>query len=321
MGYTLWSDAHYRDRAARLAAAGRSAFGFDEDIRQRRARAGVHPLMDPAKLKNSRRESRDSVLHPTSRAVAVLFDVTGSMREVPHMLQEHLCRLFDLLVDKKYLTDPAVLVGGIGDATCDVAPLQVGQFESGNEVEDDLSRLYLEGGGGGQQTESYELALYFLARKTALDCQEKRGQRGYAFLIGDELPYRRVKRREVEHLFGDTLQADIPLEKIVAEVQKKYELFYILPNLTSYYNDPQITATWRELLGQNVIRLPDPATISEAIAATIGLAEGSVARDDLAADLVGAGASGKAASAVSAALATFASAAAATFGWSDPDER
>ena len=321
MGYTLWSDAHYRDRAAHLAAAGRSAFGFDEDIRQLRALPGVHPLMDPAKLKGGRRESRDSALHPTSRAVAVLFDVTGSMHMVPRILQEHLCRLFDLLVDKKYLIDPAVLVGGIGDATCDVAPLQVGQFESGNEIEDDLSRLYLEGGGGGQKTESYELALYFLARKTALDCQEKRGQKGYAFLIGDELPYRRVKRREVEQIFGDTLQADIPIEKIVAEVQKKYELYYILPNLTSYYNDPEILTTWRKLLGQNVIRLPDPATISETIAATIGLAEGSVAMDDLAADLRGAGASRTVASAVSSALADVTSAAAAALGWSDPDGR
>jgi hypothetical protein len=272
-------------------------------------------------MKGGGRESRDSVKHPTSRAVAVLFDVTGSMHAVPRILQEHLCRLFDLLVDKKYLTDPAVLVGGIGDATCDVAPLQIGQFESGNEIEDDLSRLYLEGGGGGQKTESYELALYLLARKTALDCQEKRGQKGYAFVIGDEMPYRRVKRREVQHLFGDTLQADIPIEKIVAEVQKKYELYFILPNLTSYYHDPQITDTWRGLLGQNVIRLPDPATISEAIAATIGLAAGSVDRDDLAADLRGAGVTGKAAGAVSAALAGVASAAAAALGWSDPDGR
>ena len=67
MGYTLWSDAHYRDRAAHLAAAGRSAFGFDEDIRQLRALPGVHPLMDPTKLKGGRRESRDSAAHATSR--------------------------------------------------------------------------------------------------------------------------------------------------------------------------------------------------------------------------------------------------------------
>lgn len=313
MGGTFWSDSHYHQRAAQLAAAGRSAFGHDQDIRERRVAATVHPLLDPAKLKGGCREARDSLAHPTSRAVAVMFDVTGSMKTVPQILQKNLCTLFDLLVDREYLLDPALLVGGIGDATCDAAPLQVGQFESGNEVEDDLSRLFLEGGGGGQKTESYELALYFLARKTNLDCLEKRGQKGYAFIIGDELPYRRIKRREVEHFFGDHLPEDIPLEKIVAEVRKKYELFYILPNMTSYYHDPEILEAWRELLGQNVLRLPDPALISETIATTIGLAEGTVVAD------VFAGAPHMATSPLSAVLANMASAVAAVFGWGGAD--
>jgi hypothetical protein len=321
MGTTYWSDASYHRRAAHLAATGRSAFGFDDDIRQHRRAAGVHPLMDPTRLKGGRRESRDSKAHPTSRAVAVLFDVTGSMQRVPRILQANLCRLFDLLVDKHYLADPAILIGGIGDATCDVAPLQVGQFESGNEIEDDLSRLFLEGGGGGQKTESYELALYFLARKTAIDCWERRRTKGYAFVIGDEMPYGRVKRREVEHIFGDPLKADIPVRDIVAEVQQKYELFYILPNLTSHYDDPRIFCTWQELLGQNALRLSDPAAISESIAGTIGLAEGSATFDGLAADFGDAGTPPTVAGAVSAALAHMASSAAAAFGWSDPDER
>jgi hypothetical protein len=79
------------------------------------------------------------------------------------------------------------MFGAIGDATCDRAPLQVGQFESDNRMDDDLSRILLEGGGGGQKTESYELAMYFMARHTAADCYEKRGKRGYLFIIGDEL--------------------------------------------------------------------------------------------------------------------------------------
>ncbi|HUE74337.1 MAG TPA: hypothetical protein VMP01_25875 [Pirellulaceae bacterium] len=321
MGYTLWSDAHYHKRAAYLAAHGRSAFGFDQDIREHRAAAGVHPLMDPARLTKGFRESRDSTAHAASRAVAVMFDVTGSMHTVPRILQKNLCRLFDLLVDKKYLTDPAVLVGGIGDATCDVAPLQVGQFESGNEIEDDLGRLFLEGGGGGQKTESYELALYFLARKTSIDCWEKRKTKGYAFLIGDEMPYGRVKRKEVKYVFGDQLTEDIPIRQIVAEVREKYELFYILPDLTSYYDDPEVLLAWQKLLGQNALRLPDPAAISESIAATIGLAEGSATFGDLADDLLETGASGKVANAVSSALAGVASAAAAAFGWNEREDR
>jgi hypothetical protein len=302
MGTTRWSDDHYRARAAFRLATGTSAFDYDDDIRAQRVAARVNPLMDPANLKGGVRESRDSDAHPQSNAVAVLFDVTGSMQAVPRMLQRNLCALFNLLVRQQYLSDPAILIGGIGDATCDRASLQVGQFESGNEIEDDLSRLFLEGGGGGQKSESYELALYFLARKTALDCHSRRGKKGYAFLIGDELPYPRVKRREVEHVFGDQLKSDIPIRQIVAEAQQMYEIYYILPNLTSHYDDPEILDCWRGLLGQNVLRLDDPAGISELIASTIGLSENAVDWNDLSDDLHDAGASRDVAGAIASAL-------------------
>jgi hypothetical protein len=305
MGTTRWSDAHYRNRAAHLQATGGSAFGYDADIRAQRVAAEVHPLMDPGKIRGGRRESRDSAIHPNSNAVTVLFDVTGSMHEVPRILQQNLRTLFNLLLERRYLEDPAILVGGIGDATCDRAALQVGQFEAGNEIEDDLSRLFLEGGGGGQKTESYELALYFLARKTSIDCFEKRGRKGYAFIIGDEMPYPRVRRREVEHIFGDVLPADIPVRQIVEEARKKYEIYYILPNLTSYYDDPRIFDCWKQLLGQNVIRLDDPAGISELIAATIGFAQDAVEWEGLLADLSAAGTSQTVTSAITAALKEF----------------
>ncbi len=206
---------------------------------------------------------------------------------------------------REFLSDPAVLIGGVGDATCDRAPLQVGQFESGNEIEDDLGRLFLEGGGGGQQTESYELALYFLARKTSIDCHEQRGQKGYAFLIGDELPYRRVKRREVEHVFGDQIEASIPIRDIIEEAKEKYHIYYVLPKLTSYYDDPKIVECWRELLGPNVIRLQDPSGISEMIASTIGVAEGAISLQEVSANLREAGASRTVMRAVSHALKDF----------------
>ena len=100
------------------------------------------------------------------------------MRDVPRQLQQKLPQLLGLLLRKGYADDPQILFGAIGDATCDRAPLQVGQFESDNRMDDDLSRILLEGGGGGQKTESYELAMYFMARHTVTDCYAKRGKRG-----------------------------------------------------------------------------------------------------------------------------------------------
>ena len=82
-------------------------------------------------MTNGERVSCDSEANPSSNAVAVMLDVTGSMRQVPRILQKNLRTLFNLLVRRQYLQDPAILIGGIGDATCDLAPVQLGQFESG----------------------------------------------------------------------------------------------------------------------------------------------------------------------------------------------
>src|SRR5690606_17085408 len=108
----------------------------------------VHPKLDPHGV--TVRESRDSADHPEALAIAVLFDVTGSMGNVPRTLQTKLPDLLGLLLRKGYVEHPHILFGAIGDATCDRAPLQIGQFEADNRMDDDLERILLEGGGGGQ---------------------------------------------------------------------------------------------------------------------------------------------------------------------------
>src|SRR5437763_12622876 len=271
MGTTRWSDDHYRDRERLRRRAGKDAFEHDHAVRTGAADRAVHPKMNPFGV--TLRESRDSDSHPESHGVAVLFDVTGSMQGVPRVLQARLPRLMGLLIRKGYLDHPQILTGAIGDATCDAAPLQVGQFESGIEIEEDLGRLYLEGGGGGHITESYELALYFMARHTSMDCHEKRGQRGYLFIIGDEIPYPVVKRGEVERVIGDRPQADIPVGDVLAELRKRYDVYFIIPRLTHHWDDEAVLSRWVELLGQNGLRLEDPAGLCELLASTSGLAE------------------------------------------------
>lgn len=289
MGTTRWSDDHYRDRAKLRARTGKDTFEHDHAIRAGAVDRAVHQKMNPRGV--GVRESRDSAAHPNSHAVVVLFDVTGSMNGVPRVLQAHLPKLMGLLIRKGYLEHPQILIGAVGDATCDEAPLQVGQFESGIEIEEDLGKLYLEGGGGGHITESYELALYFMARHTALDCYEQRGQRGYLFVIGDEIPYATVKREEVRAVIGDGLQTSIPVEKVVAELQRTYDVYHVLPKLTSNWKNPTVRHRWVELLGQNALRLEEPAAICELIASTIGVAEGKVDLEHLTDDLQEAGSS------------------------------
>jgi hypothetical protein len=295
MGSGRWSADVYNAAARFRAASGTSAFAHSDG-----GATEVHPALDPYGVRH--RESRDCAEHPRSVAIAVLFDVTGSMGSVPRTLQTKLPKLLGLLLRKGYVADPHILFGAIGDATCDRAPLQIGQFESDNRMDDDLGRILLEGGGGGQKTESYELALYFMARHTAIDCHEKRGKRGYLFLIGDEMAYRRVKRSEVRAVIGDEQREDVPLAALMAEVTTKWDTYYILPAGASYVGDDEVLGFWRSLLGQNVIELADLNAVCETIALTIGLGEDAISMDEGLADLTDLGS--KAGPTVSRALAT-----------------
>jgi hypothetical protein len=276
MGSGRWSVTTYHGRATDRRAAGKDTFDYNADA-MRTGNLRPHQTLDPQGLRL--RESRDNAEHPNSNAVIISLDVTGSMSAVVRGIHQDLPRLLELLLGHKFLPDPQICFAAVGDATCDAVPLQVGQFESDNRMDQNLENMILEGGGGGQDTESYELMLYVGARHTAMDCWEKRQRKGYLFMIGDEMAYSAVKRREVQRLLGPTaaLQADIPLDQLIAEVREKFHVYYIIPGGASHGDDPRILKFWQSRLGpQYVLQLEDPADTSESIALTIGATEGKI---------------------------------------------
>lgn len=304
MGSSNWSTDAYSEAARLRKAAGKSNFAYSDATCSTR-KWQIHPTLDPKGV--TFRESRDSTEHPRSTAISVLFDETGSMGAIPRVFQQKLGELMSVLLLKGYIQDPQILFGALGDATCDRIPLQVGQFESGVEMDEHLRNIVLEGGGGGTSHESYELALYFIAHHTSIDCWEKRGRKGYLFLIGDEMAYSSVNRSQVATYIGDGLQKNIPLRQIIVEVQRRYHFFFIFPRNASHGHDTGIQNYWRELLGQNVIFLDDENAVSETIALTIGLTEDAINLAEGEDDLSSTGASGSAIRAAAQALQGYAS--------------
>ncbi|WP_353108421.1 hypothetical protein [Gordonia sp. (in: high G+C Gram-positive bacteria)] len=293
MGNGHWSDDAYRAAATFRARTGSADFAYSASTKARPASEWkAHPDLDP--LDVGVRESRDSAEHPQSTPIVVMFDVTGSMGSVPVAMQKQLSKLHGLLLRKGYATDPQIMFGAIGDAETDYVPLQVGQFESDNRMDDQLRNILLEGNGGGQKTESYELAAYFLARHTATDAWDKRGRKGYVFLIGDEMNKRSLKARHIREVIGDEVRRDLDPRSVYRELQKRWEVFYILPRQTSYYDDPQVRGHWQDILGERVLFLEDPNAVCDLIAVTVGMLEDVVDLDDGLADLddVGAGTAG-----------------------------
>jgi hypothetical protein len=199
------------------------------------------------------------------------------MGRVVRGIHANLPQLHELLLGHKYISDPQICFAAVGDATCDAVPLQVGQFESDNRMDENLEYMILEGGGGGQNTESYELILYVAARHTAMDCWEKRQKKGYLFIIGDEMAYPAVSSQQVGKLIGPELVGDLPFADLVAEAEQRYHIYFIVPGGASHGHDPKIIGFWEQALGRDrVIILQDPGETSECIALTIGMNEGTL---------------------------------------------
>ncbi|MFI6998441.1 hypothetical protein [Nocardia sp. NPDC050175] len=294
MGYGNWDDTAYRAAKTFRASRGLDDFGYTAEMRSvPYLDWQAHPTLDP--LGVTVRECRDSADHGNSLPIAVLFDVTGSMGRVPRIMQSKLGKLHGLLQRKGYADDPQILFGAIGDADTDRVPLQVGQFESDNRMDEQLRAILLEGGGGGQKSESYELAGYFMATHIVTDAWEKRGKKGYLFLIGDELNKSKLASRHIRSVIGDSVRRDVSVESIYRELAERWHIYYILPNQSSYYDDPEIADHWRGLLGQSFLKLDDPAAVCELIALTIGLEEGRVDVDAGLADLRDVGSAAEAA--------------------------
>ncbi|HEY7125317.1 MAG TPA: hypothetical protein VH540_15290 [Ktedonobacterales bacterium] len=278
MGSGTWSTDTYSLREEMRKKSGKDPFAYSASATSDPNGPRAHPTLDPFGVK--KRESCDNAEHPESVAIVVFFDVTGSMLSIPVTLQKKLPELLGLLLRKGYVDHPQIMFGAIGDATCDQVPLQVGQFESDNRMDENLENIVLEGGGGGQKRESYELAMYFVSEHTAIDCWEKRGHKGYLFMIGDEMAYPAVSRAHANKLIGDGLEKDMPLKEMLSRLRKCYEVFYILPKSASHGGDKEVLAFWRQLLGENVLEIDDEAAVCETIALTIGIREGRIDLDD-----------------------------------------
>jgi hypothetical protein len=263
MGYGNYSfDAHS------ALVAGRANQAQSEIFQQTQC----HALMNPKGLKV--RESRDSKDHPDALGIVFALDVTGSMGDIPHLLaKQELPNLMKLLTACN-VADPQVMFMAVGDATSDHAALQVGQFETTAELMDQwLTWTYLEGGGGGTGSESYELALYIAAQHTDMDNWVKRKKKGYYFMTGDELPYPAVSRHQVDALLGEKLDEDIPIEEVIAAAAETYHVFFLIPDEA---RAQRVQSRWRQLLGDHVICMESPKDTCSVAAAIVGLTENRI---------------------------------------------
>lgn len=255
-------------RTVRASTLGYMTKSSDEIFTQSKEKR-IHESMIPSKA--LLRESRDSENHPNSIPIIIALDTTGSMDSIPnYLVKEGLPKLVSNIIQKG-VPDPQILFLGVGDHECDKAPLQVGQFESGDEELDLwLSRTWLERGGGANAGESYLLAHYFAANHTSIDSWEKRKQKGLLFTIGDEPGLRSLPSRSIKELMNKEVQSSYTDEQLLETVQEMYDVYHI--HMTHGYRRtyPSRAETyWKDLLGQHCIIVDEPENVADVISGIV----------------------------------------------------
>jgi hypothetical protein len=294
MGHGSYSGEVHRSTTLKRLAEGTDFSYSKTTFEQPRSQWKVHESVDP-KRKNQKgdhegtiiRESLDFEEHPNTTPIVVMFDVTGSMSTVPRVIVSQLLKLIDALHEAK-VPDPQLLVGAIGDAYSDTLPLQIGQFESDNRIDEQINSLVLEGGGGGGNHESYELAAYFLANYTHLDSVELRDEKALCFFIGDERLYKEVQPDQVKKHIGEKLPQAVLTQDVFADLKEKFEVFLLMSEHGGYTRRDSVDTKaseggeggyrrfdqrglcWDQVVdAENILVMSDASKLSEKIAQVV----------------------------------------------------
>lgn len=198
------------------------------------------------------RESRDSEEHPESFPIIIALDETGSMGMVPEQLIKSAFPDIIKLIMEAGIKNPQVCFCGFGDVQgcCEEAPVQIGEFESSDDLmEKWLQSIYLEGCGGGNNGEDPQMIWYVAAHHMKTDAFEKRGKKGVLITISDEPVHRHTSRQAITHYIGDGCEKDLITSDILAEVQEKWDVYHIHIEHGSYRLDQ---TNWVELLDDKV---------------------------------------------------------------------
>lgn len=239
----------------------------------------VDSRFDPQKI--TVRESCISEEHPSPTAIILGMDDTGSMGFVSQALvAQGLGKLITGLHEGG-VTDPHIMLQFVGDVRYDEAPLQATQFESDLRILEQLSCLWLESRGGGNNFESYNLPWYFALNKTKLESFEKLGKKGYIFTVGDEDVPDDLTTSDITRAFGDTPQRGISNKELLEAVSKQYDVFHIIALEGSYPrgHESELRRHWGDLLGRRALFMSDHTQFSNIVLAAIRINSGEEPED------------------------------------------
>jgi hypothetical protein len=216
--------------------------------------------------------------------IVVAFDHTGSMGEDALIAYDKFPMFWGELRGKNYLSDPAVSFFAVGDVRSDDYPLQLCPFDEGNTLDTWLKKLYLEGHGGGQGSESYELMAWYYANC----CDLQNAEIPFLFIFGDEDYCPVVKASAIRTYCDSNYRGeDIKAIEVFAALKKKFNVFLLhKPYENSRGDDADIVRSWKKALDpERVYILKDPKSIIDMMLGIIAVLSEARSIDDYAIDM------------------------------------
>jgi len=218
--------------------------------------------------------------------VVVTIDITGSMGDAMLTLYDKAPVFYGQAEQQGYMPgDFAVSFAANGDAGVvrsgqivghrDGYPMQVADFAQGAKIDPWLKDFYLEGGGGGNRIESYDLLAYFYARHAEFTNPDRVDP--FIFMIGDEGCYDYVYKEQVKEHIGDDLPSDIPIAEMFSELGEKYHVYHLhVPYRQGGSDDQRICEQWKGLVGEeHFILLDEPKSVVDTMLGIIALVGGT----------------------------------------------
>lgn len=182
--------------------------------------------------------------------VIVVCDVTGSMGDWPATMFSKLPYLD--IEGKTYLgPDMQISFAAVGDYHCDKYPFQARMFGTGTELTDHLKALVVEGGGGGNECESYELAALYYARNV----ETPKAIKPILIFIGDEAMGEYVDKAIArQHVRVEIEGPRIATKEIFEELKRKYAVYGIRKPYRAG-SEPAVHRQWCDLIGEDHIAM------------------------------------------------------------------
>ncbi len=244
-------------------------------------KGSLDDALDPKKFRM--RESVDGPDNPESTPLIIGLDVTGSMSPVLESIaRKGLNTICEEVYKRKPITNPHICVLGIGDVECDHSPFQATQFEADIRIFEQLEKLFLESGGGGNNHESYILAWYFARYRTKTDSFAKRGRKGSIFTIGDEEITPLISALDLRNHMGDLQVGAFTAQDLYDLVASEWNVYHIIIKEGDHASRSfdAVKKSWENVLGvQRTIPLDDHTKLGEIIVSVLEVAAGKSLKD------------------------------------------